>query len=147
MRFFNTVSFYGKLHDSGFWIDEQFGIFGGHNINFNFASIEQIEINDQLTYYENKGGIRITDAFFFNLIDEVADRGAASELIRAINLLANAESIKEAIMNAEPNPYKKKSFPKMILPFYNLALELLTGRSDTKALAAKIKELETIQNS
>lgn len=147
MRFFKTVSFYGELHDSGFWLDERFGIFGGHNINFNFASIEQIEINEQLTYYENKGDIRLTDAAFFNLIDKVAERGVASELLRAINLLTNAGGIKEAVMNAEANPHKKKSFPKMILPFYNRALELLTGRGDTKPLAAKIKELETIHNS
>jgi len=145
MRFFKTVNLFGEWHDSGFWVDERFGIFGGHNLNFNFASIEQIEIDEQFIYYENKGDIRLTDAAFFNLIDKVADRAAASELLRAVNLLIKIAGVKETAMNVETNPHKKKSFPKMILPFYNRALELLTGRGDTKLLTAKIKELEAIQ--
>lgn len=147
MRFFKTVNFYGEWHDSGLWVDERFGVFSGHNLNFNFVSIEQIEIDEQLNYYENKGDIRLTDAAFFNLIDKVAERGRANELLRAINLLIKTGDIKETAMNAESNPHKKKSFPKMILPFYNKAFELLTGHGDTKQLAAKIKELEAIHES
>jgi len=147
MRFFKTVSFFGKLHDSGFWVDERFGVFGGHNLNFNFTSIEQIEIDEQLTYYENKGDIRLTDAAFFNLVDKVAEREVTSELQRAINLLIKAGGIKETVMDAETNPHKKKSFPKTILPFYNRALELLKGHGNAKSLAIKIRELEAMQNS
>src|SRR5690606_13782070 len=117
------------------------------NLTFNFASIEQIEIDEQLSYYENKGDIRLTDAAFFNLIDKVAERGAASELTRATNLLLKAGDIKETAMKAETNPHKKKSFPKIILPFYNRALELRTGHGDTRSLTAKIKELEAMHGS
>jgi hypothetical protein len=147
MRFFNTVSFYGKLHDSGFWFDERLGIFGAHNLRFNFASIEQIEIDEQLKYYESKGDIRLPNAIFFNLVDKVSERGASNELSRAVNLLVKAGDIKETAMNAETKPQKKKSFPKMILPFYKRALELLNGRGGTKSLTAKIKELEAIHES
>lgn len=147
MRFFKTVKFYGISHDSGLWFDDRFGTFGAHNLNFNFASIEQIEIDEQLAYYEKKGDIRFTDAAFFNLIDKVAERAVAHEIQRAINLLIKAGKIKETAMNAEKNPHKKKSFTKMILPFYNKALELLTGRGDTKPLTAKINELEVLNGS
>ncbi|MGN8055144.1 hypothetical protein ACTJKN_02650 [Pedobacter sp. 22163] len=147
MRFFKTVSFFGEWHDSGLWTDERFGIFGGHNLTFNFASIEQIEIDERLNYYENKGNIRVTDAAFFNLIDKVVERNLEDELYRTSKLLIKAGEIKEAMMIEEKNPHKKKSFPKMILPFYNRALELLDGLGDTQTLARKIKELEEIHNS
>ena len=123
-RIKDSVSFYGKLHDSGIWYDEEYKFWSGHNIRMNMARIEDIEIDDQLKRYENKDDIVKNDKDFFNLIDKIKEKQDPRNIRRATILLLKYGDVRVAKMEAEENPYKKKSFPKMILPYYRLALEI-----------------------
>lgn len=144
MRFSKTVQFFGEWHDSGFWRDERFGIFSGHNINFNFPSLEKIEIDEQLARYEKKADISTKDVAFFNLIDKVIERNEPNEIKRAFELLMKTGDTKYTAMQAEPNVFRKKTLPKGMLLFYNKALDILNGKGDTKDLIRRINELEAI---
>ena len=53
-----SVQFFGEWHDSGIWYEEQYDMWAGHNINMYFEKVETIEIDDQLTRYENKDDIK-----------------------------------------------------------------------------------------
>lgn len=120
----NSVSFFGKLHDSGIWYDEEYNFWSGHNIRMDMARIEDIEIDDQLKRYENKEDITKNDKDFFNLVDKVKERNNPSEIRRATLLLLKYGDKRMDKMEAEENEYKKKSYPKIILPYYKLALEI-----------------------
>lgn len=123
-RIKDSVSLFGKLHDSGIWYDEKYKFWCGHNIRMNMARIEDIEIDDQLKRYENKDDIVKNDMDFLNLIDKIVEKQDSRNIRRATILLLKYGDVRVAKMKAEENPYKKKSFPKMILPYYRLALEI-----------------------
>lgn len=142
-RIKNAVKFYDKWHDSGIWYDEQYGFWAGHNINMYFDRIEDIEIDDQIKRYESKVDITKNDKDFFNLVDKIKERNRPQEIRRITELLLKYGDARKEKMDAEENPYKKKSFPKIILPYYNKALEI--GQSifkDVEVFKKSIKELE-----
>jgi hypothetical protein len=138
----NSVQFYGQWHDSGIWYDEQYDMYAGHNINFNMPSVETIEIDDQLKRYENKDDIHQSDVEFHNLIEKVSDRRQSNEIARATNLLLKFGGLRHKKMEQEQNPFKKRSFPKFILPFYKRAIEIGSPLFDTSEIKKVINELE-----
>ena len=81
---------------------------------------------------------------FHNLIDKVKERNNPHELIRAVNLLTKFGEVRDKKMQAEQNQYKKNSYPKIILPYYNKAVELGNDITDMTNLKERIKELEKI---
>jgi len=123
-RIKDAVKFYGKPHDSGIWYDEQYGFWAGQNITMYMDRVEDIEIDDQLRRYENKDDIIKNDKDFFNLIDKIREKNDQRNIRRATILLLKYGDVRIAKMEAEENPYKKKSFSKIILPYYQLALEI-----------------------
>jgi hypothetical protein len=144
IRIPNAVQFYGEWHDSGIWYDHRFEAWSAHNLHFNMASIETIEISDQLSRYEAKGNVRITDLAFNNLMDKIADREQVAELTRAYNLLFSIGEKKYAEMRCEQNEHKKRSLPKTILPFYRRAAEMLPVHPNIQDTKNRIKELEEL---
>ena len=44
-------------------------------------------------------------------------------------------------MDNEENPFKKKSFPKYIIPFYEKAIEIGKGLFDPKPIQNEIEKL------
>lgn len=143
----NSVQFYGQWHDSGIWYDEQYDMYAGHNITFNMPNIETIEIDDQLKRYENKDDIHQSDVEFHNLVEKISDRRQANEIARATNLLLKFGSLRHTKMEQEQNSFKKKSFPKFILPFYKKAIEIGSTLFDTTPIKKVIDELETEQKN
>jgi hypothetical protein len=137
-----SVQFYGEWHDSGIWYREEYDMWAGQNINMYFENIETIEIKDQLTRYENKDDIKKSDTEFHNLVDKVKERNNPHEIIRAVNLLAKFGEVRDKKMQAEENEHKKNSFPKIILPYYEKAVELGNDLTDMKSLKDRIKELK-----
>lgn len=142
IRIPKAVQFFGKWHDSGIWFDPIFGIFGAHNLTFNFPKIETIEIEEQLNRYENKPNIRRDDIAFFNLIDKISERASQLEIKRALVLLIKIGDKKFKEMEDESNIHKKNSLPKGILPFYKRAIELNQGRYEMKQIETKVIDLE-----
>lgn len=138
----NSVQFYGQSHDSGIWYDEQYDMYTGHNIRFDIPNIETIEIDDQLKRYENKDDIHQSDVEFHNLIEKISDRRQPSEIARATNLLLKFGELRHKKMEQEQNPFKKRSFPKFILPFYKRAIEIGSALFDTTPIKKVIEELE-----
>ncbi|QTE24253.1 hypothetical protein [Polaribacter cellanae] len=142
-RIKNAVNFYGKWHDSGIWYDEKYKFWAGHNINMYFDRIEDIEIDEQLQRFENKDDITKNNADFFNLVDKVVERNNANEIVRATQLLLKFGDIRKTKMDTEENIYKKRSFPKMILPYYRKALEIGSAFfKDVEAFKKTIAGLE-----
>lgn len=123
-RIKNAVNFFGKWHDSGIWFDEEYGFWAGHNINMNLARIEDIEIDEQLRRYETKANITKNDLEFFNLVDKIKERNNPQEIRRATLLLLKFGDVRKDKMDVEENEYKKRSFPKIILPYYRKAIEI-----------------------
>jgi hypothetical protein len=138
----NSVQFYGKSHDSGIWYDEKYDMYAGHNITFNMPNVETIEIDDQLKRYENKDDIHQSDVEFHNLTEKISDRKQPNEIARATNLLLKFGSLRHKKMEEEQNPFKKRSFPKYILPFYKKAIEIGSSLFDTTPIKKVIEELE-----
>lgn len=120
----NSVQFYGEWHDSGIMYEGKYDMWTGLNIRFNSANVETIEISDSLSRYESKADITRSDTEFNNLIDKVVERARPDEIYRAISLLVKFADARFQKMNTEKNPYKKKSLPKSILPYYQLAVEI-----------------------
>ena len=143
----NAVQFYGQSQNSGIWYDEQYDMYAGHNITFNMPNIETIEIDDQLKRYENKDDIHQSDVEFHNLVEKISDRRQANEIARATNLLLKFGGLRHTKMEQEQNPFKKKSFPKFILPFYKKAIEIGSTLFDTTPIKKVIDELETEQKN
>lgn len=141
-RIKNAVQFYGNWHDSGIWHDEKYDIWAGNNITMYFDDIETIEIKEQLRRYENKSDITKSDLEFHNLIDKIKERQVPQEIIRATNLLVKFGNVRFQKMADEQNQHKKKSFAKIILPYYQRAAEIGSQYFDTKDLLQRIKELE-----
>lgn len=142
-RIKNAVNFFGKWHDSGIWFDEEYGFWAGHNINMNLGRIEDIEIDEQLRRYETKANITKNDIEFFNLVDKVKERNDPQEIRRATLLLLKFGDVRKDKMDAEQNQYKKKSFPKIILPYYRKAIEIGAHIfKDSKQFQKTVEELE-----
>ena len=137
-----SVEFFGKKHDSGIWYDEKYDMYAGHNIVFNTPNIETIEIGEQLTRYENKDDIHQSDAEFHNLMEKISDRREANEIARATNLLLKFGGLRYDKMVREENPFKKRSYPKFILPFYKKAVDIGSKLFDTTPIKKAIEELE-----
>jgi hypothetical protein len=138
----NAVQFYGQWHDSGIWYDEQYDMYAGHNIRMNSANIENIEINDQIKRYEDKSDIHQSDVEFHNLVDKIMDRKREDEIARVTMLLLKFGNLRHQKMLKEDNPFKRKSYPKFILPLYRRALEIGSTLFDTAEIKKAIDELE-----
>ena len=130
-------SFFGQTHASGIWYDENSQLWAGHNIRFSHTDVETIEIREQLTRFENKPNIKRSDYEFNNLIDMVRERNRQDELARAILLLLKFGDARFNAMEAETNQFKKASYPKMIIPFYEKAIEINKSQFDLKEIIAK----------
>lgn len=140
----NSIQINGKGHESGIWYDEQYDMYMGHDINFNMPNVENIEIDEQLKRYENKEDIHQSDVEFHNLIDKISDRKQTNEMARATNLLLKFGDLRRKKMEKEQNSFKKKSFPKFIIPFYKKAIEIGSTLFDTSHIKKVIDELEAI---
>ena len=138
----NAVQFYGQWHDSGIWYDEQYDMYAGHNITFNMPNVETVEIDDQLKRYENKDDIHQSDVEFHNLMEKISDRKQPNEIARATNLLLKFGGLRHKKMEQEQNLFKRRSFPKFILPFYKRAIEIGSPLFDTTPIKKVIEELE-----
>ena len=91
-----------------------------------------------------KANIVKNDKDFFNLVDMIREKQDPKTLRRATILLLKQGDFKKDQMEAEENPYKKKSFPNIILPYYRLAMEI-GGQffKDIDKFNKTIKSLET----
>lgn len=138
----NTVQFYGEWHDSGIWYDEKYDMYAGHNINFNMPQVEEVEIDERLRRYENKDDIHQSDVEFHNMVEKISDRKVPSEIARATNLLLKFGAKRKEKMDIEDNPFKKRSFPKFIIPFYQKAIEIGSNLFDTRPIRGIIDNLE-----
>jgi hypothetical protein len=138
----NAVQFYGQFHDSGIWFDENFNMWAGHNINMYLDNIETIEIREQLKRYINKPDINKSDADFINLIDKVKERKIPAEVQTATQLLVKFGNVRFDKMDSEQNENKKKSFVKIILPYYEKALEIGEIYFDMTDLKSRIEQLK-----
>ena len=141
-RIKNSVPMYDVLQDSGIWYDEQSGIWAGYNIAMYFPNVETIEIQDSLTFYENKEDIRKSDSNFHNVIDKIIERRDANEIFRASCLLVKFGDIHLKKMLAEANEKKQRNLINNILPFYRKALEIGSGCIDLTQVKKNIKSLE-----
>lgn len=146
-RIKNSVQIYGKWHDSGIWYDEENDMWAGHNIRFDFANIETIEINDSLTRYENKADITRSDLEFQDLVDKIVERNDPVEVSRATDLLVRFGDVRLQKMIAEENGFKQRNFPKIILPFYRKAVEIGSEIIDMKKVKDNINKLEEFMAS
>ncbi len=117
-------------------------MYAGHNITFNTPSVETVEIDDQLKRYENKDDIHQSDVEFHNLMEKISDRRQPNEIARATKLLLKFGGLRHKKMEQEQNPFKKRSFPKFILPFYKRAIEIGSSLFDTIPIKKAIEELE-----
>jgi hypothetical protein len=141
-RIKNAVNFFGKWHDSGIWHqDDKYDMWVGQNIHLYSQSIESIEIGEQLDRYEGKD-IRKNDLEFYNLVDKIKERAVPVEIQRAVYLLLKFGDIRYDKMIAEENFYLKRSYPKMILPFYRKALEIGSQYINVQLLNDRMKELK-----
>lgn len=145
-RIKNSVNLSGKWYDSGVWYDEQYDMWAGHNINFDFASVETIEIQESLTRYEKKEDINRSDREFENLVDKIIERKKANEIYRATNLLIKFGDVRLKKMIAVQNGFEQRNFPKIILPFYRQAVEVGSKIMDMKQVKKNIETLEKFMN-
>lgn len=140
----NSVQYYGQWHDSGIWYDEKYDMYAGHNITFNMPNVETIEIGEQLKRFENKDDIHQSDVEFHNLTEKISDRKQPNEIERVTSLLLKFGELRQKKMEQEQNPFKQKSFPKFILPFYKKAIEIGSPLFDITPIKKAIEELEKI---
>lgn len=140
-RIKNSVQFFGEWHDSGIMYEEKYDMWAGLNIRMNSASLETIEISDNLTRYETKAEITKNDSEFMNLVDKVAERGQPEEVYRAVSLLVKFAEIRFGKMIEEKNPFKKKSLPKSILPYYQRAIDIGSKFFDMSQVGDRMKDV------
>lgn len=114
------------------------------NINSYSDSIETIEIRDGLKRYHGKGDISKNNTEFYNLIDKVVERQIIDEIGFATQLLVKFGNMRFKKMEEENNPWKKKNFPNIILPYYRRALEIGSKIFDFTDLKKRIVELESL---
>ncbi|MEX6689680.1 hypothetical protein QTN47_19400 [Danxiaibacter flavus] len=138
----NAVQFFGEWKDSGIWYNERSDMWEGWNLRMGFDDIQTIEIREQLTRYENKEDIHRSDTEFQNLVDKIIERKETTEIGRATHLLIKFGNLRYKKMQNEQNPFKKKSYSKIILPYYYKAAEISSPSLDITELKKRIKELE-----
>jgi hypothetical protein len=143
-RMKNSVQFYGEWHDSGIWYDPKWNMWAGHNMRMYFDNIEAIEIQDQLSRYENKDNINRSNIEFQNLLDKVIERNIPAEIVRITLLLKKFGDVRYQQMNDESNPHKKKSLYPGILHYYKQAADLGNKFIDIREIQKKISELEAV---
>jgi hypothetical protein len=141
-RIKNSVKLYEQWHDSGIWYDEKYDMWAGHNIRFDMANIETIEIDEQLTRYEKKADINKNDAEFHNMIEKIVERRKAKEIGRATILLVKFGDLRFQKMIDENNQFKRDNYPKYILPIYKRAIDIGSQLFDTKEITKRIKMIE-----
>ncbi|WP_299163228.1 hypothetical protein [uncultured Tenacibaculum sp.] len=137
-RIKNSVQIYGEWHDSGIWYNELYDMYEGHNIRFNIPNIETVEVGEQLTRYENKDDIHQSDVEFHNLVEKISDRKRPVEIERATKLLLKFGDLRHQKMEKETNAFKKRSYPKYIIPFYKKAIQIGSGLLDMKSIQGKL---------
>lgn len=138
----NSVQFFGQWHDSGLWFDPKTGMWSGHNVTIDAASIETIEVDESLLRYEGKSDISRSDFEFRNLVDKIIERNKPDEIQRATILLVKFGDVRLKKMVAEKNGFKQRSYPRIILPFYKQAVEIGSHVMDMKQVIKSIKTLE-----
>jgi hypothetical protein len=138
----DAVQFYGKWHDSGIKYEEKYDMWAGLNIDQYFENIETIEIKEQLSRYEQKADIHKSNTDFFNLVDKISERGIPIEIQRVVNLLIKFGDVRFKKMMDEQNPHRRKSFPNIILPYYNKAVETGAPLFDMSSIRIKITDVE-----
>lgn len=143
----NTTQFYGQWVDSIIVYDEKHDMWFAKNIDMGRVDIETIEVDEQITRYEKKTSIRKADAEFFNMVDKIVQRNRASEVPRIIDLLIKYGNNKYDEWKAEHNPFRKRSLPKVVLPFYEKA-QRLKLYNDMKQVNVRVAELrEALEDS
>lgn len=145
-RIKNAVQFYGEWHDSGIWYNEENDMYQGRNIRFNMPNVETVEIDEQLTRYEGKDNIHHSDVEFHNLVEEISIRKEPGEIFRATNLLLKFGALRQQKMDNEENFFKKRSFPKYIIPFYRKAIQIGNGLFDPEPIQGEINRLTEYLN-
>lgn len=141
-RIKNAVQLFGKWYDSGIWYDEKYQMWIGNNINMYFENLETIEVRDGLTRYLNKDDINKNDMEFHNLVDKVMERQVPEEIAAATDLLMRFGDARFKRMEEEENIWKKKSMPKIILPYYRRAVEIGSKIFDMTQVRKRIEILE-----
>jgi len=146
-RIKDSVQSFGKLHDSGIWYNAEYDMYQGHNISFNMPNVESVEIGQKLTRYENKDDIHQSDVEFHNLVEKISDRKVPAEIERATNLLLKFGGLRQQKMDNEENVFKKRSFPKYIIPFYKKAIQIGNGLFDHRPIQDEIDRLSEQLNN
>lgn len=139
----NTAQIYGKWVDSWVMYSKEHDMWQAMNIRFNPGDKEGVEIDERLSRYEKKDKININDTEFNNLGDKIVERNLDKEMKRLIELYLKFGDKKYDDWKAEPNPFKKDSLPKFVLPYYE-KVDILNKHLDPKQIRARIKELKEI---
>lgn len=134
----NIVQFYGEMQDCGVFYDEQCQFWTCLNMRMSRPDLETIDINQQLLRYTNKEDITETALEFNNMIEKILERNIMEELFIGTELLRKFGNVRYQKMINETNEYKKKSFSKIILPYYKRA-EIL----DSKILSLGMSKIDS----
>lgn len=137
-----TAQFFGKWSDSSILYDEKYKFWCAKNIRFSFPQIEKLEIDENISRYENKADIKTNNSEFFNLVDKVAEKNLQDQMERIIDLLLKFGDAKYDSWEAESNEFKKPSLQKLPLQFYQKAIQL-NKHLDLRPVIKRIKLLES----
>jgi hypothetical protein len=137
----NTAIFYGIPADSSIVYDKRYDMWMANNIRITGPDREAMDLADQLSRYEAKADIRLTDAEFNSLVETITDRNIPGERYRAAKLLIKFGSLMDAKAMAETNPFKRKSLIENTLSYYRRTLALASDMT-TPELPARIALLE-----
>lgn len=138
----NAVQFYGEYHDAGVLYNKEKGIFEAFNMRFNFPTEDTIIIREQINRYLNKDDIHQSDVEFQNLVDKIVDRKEPEEIRIISQLLIKFGDIRYEKMINEENFYKRRSFIKYIMPFYERAIEIGKDEIDLNVINQKVNQLK-----
>lgn len=138
----NAVQFYGEYHDAGVLYNKKKDIFEAFNMRFNFPTEDTIIIREQINRYINKDDIHQSDVEFQNLVDKIVDRKQSEEIRIITQLLIKFGDIRYEKMMIEENFYKKKSFIKHIIPFYERAIKVGKNVVDLSIVVEKLNYLK-----
>lgn len=138
----NTATFYGIPADSSIVYDKVYDMWVGKNIEMTTGPTrETLDLDDQLSRYEAKGDIRLTDAEFNGMLDTIGERKIPREVHRAAKLLVKFGMLMDGKAMAETNVFKRKSLIENTLIYYRRILALAPGMV-TAELPARIAQLE-----
>ncbi len=138
----NAVQFYGEYHDAGVLYNKKKDIFEAFNMRFNFPTEDTIIIREQINRYINKDDIHQSDVEFQNLVDKIVDRKQSEEIRIITQLLIKFGDIRYEKMMIEENFYKKESFIKHIIPFYERAIKVGKNVVDLSIVVEKLNYLK-----